>query len=93
MSSDDVTVSVTERDQLTTLPYGERWFIDGFASIPVAGGIVTQLCDMDAGTGGDPGPAGAGHPRHVHAPRHARRGARLAPLSRRPPDGLRLHPG
>ena len=46
MSSDDVTVTVPERDEFTRLPHGERWFIDGFESINPAGGIVTQLCDM-----------------------------------------------
>ncbi len=48
MPSDDVTVTArpTENDEFISLPHGERWFVDGFAAIPGAGGIVNQLIDM-----------------------------------------------
>ena len=42
----DEAANPTERDEVTTLNHGERWFVDGFSAIPVAGGIVNQLCDM-----------------------------------------------
>lgn len=32
-------------DQVTTLPHGERWFLDGFSVIPAPRGIVTRLCE------------------------------------------------
>jgi pyruvate/2-oxoglutarate dehydrogenase complex dihydrolipoamide acyltransferase (E2) component len=35
-----------EHDQYTSLTHGERWFVDGFAVIPGAGGVASFLCDM-----------------------------------------------
>jgi pyruvate/2-oxoglutarate dehydrogenase complex dihydrolipoamide acyltransferase (E2) component len=37
--------SLPADDQVTSLPHGERWFIDGFSVIPAPRGIVTKLCD------------------------------------------------
>ena len=46
--SSDLTAPAPDpdHDEFTSLPHGERWFVDGFAAIPVAGGVVGQLCDM-----------------------------------------------
>jgi len=33
-------------DHAVSLPHGERWFIDGFAALPPAGGLLARLCDM-----------------------------------------------
>jgi len=34
------------KDQFTSLTHGERWFVDGFAVIPGAGGVTVLQCDM-----------------------------------------------
>lgn len=36
---------VALNDQITSLPHGERWFLDGFSVIPAPRGIVTRLCE------------------------------------------------
>ncbi len=37
--------SLPATDQFTSLPHGERWFLDGFSVIPAPRGIVTKMCD------------------------------------------------
>lgn len=33
-------------DKFLSLSHGERWFLDGFAEVPIPGGLLWQLCDM-----------------------------------------------
>ena len=37
--------TVPETDQVSTMPHGERWFVDGFSVIPAPRGMITRLCD------------------------------------------------
>lgn len=34
------------QDSIVPISYGKRWFVDGFAVLPTAGGFCAKLCDM-----------------------------------------------
>ena len=44
-SSASQLAPIIPSDQVTSLPHGERWFLDGFSVIPAPRGIVTRLCE------------------------------------------------